>query len=108
MTPRKATEPEATEPAQDPSAAQAPASPERPTQVAKAWEPVAAQQRGVRAGLLTLAIVMLGVGCVTAFYAAMRIASIWFERQYVPIAQLVVAGIVIAACVRAIRGLNRR
>lgn len=106
MSARKVPEP-AEEPEPAPPAPE-PAAPERPAMVARAWDPVESRQRGVRVGLLVIAVIMLAVGCITAFYASMRIASIWFDRQYVPIAQLVVAGIVIAACVRTIRGLNRR
>ena len=94
-------------PADAPAAASEPAvAPSPPTPAPARWQAVETQ-RGVRTGLLTIAIILLGVGCITAFYAAMRIASIWFEARFVPIAQLVVAAVVITVCVRVIRGLNK-
>jgi hypothetical protein len=62
----------------------------------------------VRAGLLTIAILVLGVGCIIALYAAMRIASIWFEARFVPIVQLAVAGAAISLGILAVRRLNRK
>ena len=99
MSPRKAAD--AAEPAPP---ALAPSAPPH----AKAWVPVDEQGRGVRAGLLTIAIVMLGAGCVVALYAAMRIASIWFEDRFVPIVQLAVGGVAIGLGILAVRRLNRK
>lgn len=72
------------------------------------WTHVADQSRGVRAGLLTIAIVMLGVGCIVALYSSMRIASIWFEDRFVPIVHLAIAGLAIWAGITAVRRLNRK
>lgn len=92
MTPRASTPTDADK---------APAAPQ-------AWEALPERARGVRAGLLTIAVIMLGAGCIVAFYAALRIASVWFEHQYVPIVQLAVAGAIIGLAVLAVRRLNGR
>lgn len=79
------------------------AAPEAP-----AWQamPEGSAGRSVRVAGLTIALVLLAAACITAFYASLRIASIWFEPRFVPIAQLVVAGVVIAACIGVVRRLK--
>lgn len=72
------------------------------------WEPVADKGASpVRVTGLTIALVLLAASCITMFYAALRIASIWFEPRFVPVAQLIVAGLGIAVCLLVIRRLKQ-
>ncbi|MEK6974853.1 MAG: hypothetical protein AABY18_00760 [Candidatus Thermoplasmatota archaeon] len=81
------------------------AAPSPPTQ----WQRVErTPTEVVRNTVLAIALILLAAACVTAFYAALRIASIWFEARFVPIAQLVVAGFVIAVCVAVVRRVKSR
>lgn len=81
------------------------ATPESPAPTPPEWQavPAAKANRVVNNTVLTIALVMLAAACVTAFVSVLRIADIWFESRFVPIAQLVVAGLVIAVCVAVVR-----
>lgn len=84
-------------------------SPSHPAPSDAAWRHVPERNatQATRAVGLTIALLLLGVACIVAFYSAMRIASIWFQARYVPIAQLAVAGVTIAVCVLVVRRLRR-
>lgn len=82
---------------------------ETPTAPALAWRPMPerlSRPEAARNAMLAIALILLAAACITAFYAALRITSIWFETRFVPIAQLVVAGLVIALCVVVVRRIK--
>ena len=101
--------------AADPPASTTPASAQpapmlAPPPVVQAWqrhEPLT-PARAVRNAVLTISLVLLGVACIVAFYSAMSIVEVWFEYQYQPIVQFVVAAAVIALCATVVRRALRK
>jgi hypothetical protein len=81
-----------------------------PPHAVQAWqrhEPMT-PARAVRNAVLTISLVLLGVACIVAFYSAMSIVEVWFEHQYQPIVQFVVAAAIIALCATVVRRALRK
>jgi hypothetical protein len=64
--------------------------------------------RLVRPGLVVLSLVVLAIAVGVALQSLLRIAEIWFEYQYVPIARAVLGLAVAAGAVLVLRMLLRK
>lgn len=62
----------------------------------------------VKNALLVVALALLAVSIAIAYYSANSIVSIWFERQWAPVARLVLALLVAGVAGAAVVRLTRR
>lgn len=62
----------------------------------------------VKNALLVVALALLAISIAIAYYSANSIVSIWFERQWAPVARLVLALLVAAVAGWAVVRLTRK